>query len=169
MSAKEFIKSGDLADAYLGKHALELTARTSEQMQRVYDSRGLNFPIEVSSVLHFLNANDGASVTEIAAGLDIPHQLAAQRIRKLLAFALVEKSQDPHDARRTALNLTRKGREASEGLIACMEDTAVIYRELFAEIGCDLTAALGRAINAIEQRSLIERFEARFSKEEDAA
>ena len=163
---EDAIATSHVQDAYLGKHALQLMMRTSEQMQVVYGQRGLEFPIEASSTLHFLMLQDGSSLVEVAKGLDLQHQLVAQRVKKLIALGLVEKQPDPVDARRTALVLTANGRDQARALVACMEDTAVIYRDLFREIGCDLTAALGDALSAIRTKPLTERFAEKFARED---
>ena len=155
----DFIVDCPERDAYLGKHAYQLMLETSEQMQVVYEARGLSFPIEVSSTLHFLLRNEGSSLAQVARGLRLQHQLVAQRVKKLEKLAFLERRADPDDARRMQLFLTERGREQAEELVACMEQTALIYRALFREIGCDLTDAIERALAAIRKNPLPLRFE----------
>lgn len=164
--SSDFIADSHVEDAYLGKHALRLTALTSEQMQDVYAQRGIEFPIEVSSVMHYLLKNPDAAQSEMSKALAIPHQLSAQRVTKLLSLGLGTKRADPLDARRSLLNLTEKGHQQALLLVSCMEDTALIYRELFQEIGCDLTGAIADAIAAIETTPLSQRFAKRFAEKE---
>jgi len=164
----DFIADSHVEDAYLGKHALRLTAATSEQMQVVYSQRGIDIPLEVSSVLHYLYKNDGASLANCSKALAIKHQLCAQRVSKLMKLGLVRKQPDPEDARRTQLVLTKDGLSQAELLVSCMEDTAEIYRDLFKEIECDLTEAIGSALAAIQRKTLSDRFAQKFSRQETA-
>lgn len=162
----EFIEHSHVRDAYLGKYALQLMSETSAQMGSVYAARGLDFPIEVSSTLHFLLKNESASLSDVARGLGLQHQLVGQRLKKLFALGFAEKQPDPHDARRHHLVLTEKGRAQAEQLVACMEDTAGVYRALFAEIGCDLTEVFADVLTAIRTKPLHARFEQKNAEEE---
>jgi len=148
-----------LQNAYLGKFAQDLMFQTSEQMDVVYRSRGITIPVLLSSTLHFLAENKGASVADVSKGLGLQHQLVAQRIQKLLDMRLISKRKDRSDRRRTEYHLTSSGQEQADRLIACMTDTAVIYEELFAEIECDLVKALSKASSAIQGKSLSQRFD----------
>lgn len=162
----DFIAHSHVADAYLGKLASQLTAVTSEQMQAIYAQRGLMIPVLVSSVLHYVFKHDGASLAEISRGLGLQHQLVAQRVKKLQALGLLEKQPDPTDGRRTQYSLTEAGRAQARLLVVCMEDTAVVYRALFKEIGCDLIAALSAAIDAVRSKPLTVRFSEQFVTQE---
>ncbi len=159
----DFIAHSHVQDAYLGKLASQLTTVTSEQMQTIYANRGLTIPVLVSSVLHFISKHEDSSLADIARGLGLQHQLVAQRIKKLQALDLVVKDPDPLDARRTQYTLTHSGRDQAALLIKCMEDTAVVYRALFAEIECDLINALTAAIDAVKARPLPARFAEEFA------
>lgn len=162
----DFIGHSHVQDAYLGKLASQLTAITSEQMQAIYRERGIEFPVLVSSTLHYVFKNQGASLSDIARGLGLPHQLVAQRVKKLQASHLVEKRADPDDARRTQYGLTDAGAVQACLLVECMEDTAVVYRALFKEIDCDLIAALSSAIEAVRAKPLTVRFAEEFTPQE---
>ena len=133
--------------------------KTSAQVADIYTQRGIDIPVELSSTLHSLSYRDGASLTEIAAVLDQPHQLVAQRVKKLIAQGLVVRRRDPDDKRRFELTLTENGAEQARKLRQCMRDMARVYSELYVEIGCDLPAKLVAAMEAISTRSLADRFD----------
>ncbi|MDJ0643917.1 MAG: helix-turn-helix domain-containing protein [Erythrobacter sp.] len=154
-----FLGNGPFKDAYLGKHAYDLMVQTSDQMEVVYAQRGLLIPLQVSSVLHFLAAHDGSSMADIGAALNLPHQLVAQRVSKLLSLGLVERRPATDDRRRIELYLTDSGQEQGRLLVDCMAETAKVYRSLFEEIGCNLVSALLAASNRLESKPLAERFE----------
>jgi len=157
-----FISSSPFARAYLGKHAHDLMLKTSDQMGQVYEQRGIAVPMVASSVAHFLAENDRASLSDVARGLDIPHQLAAQRVQKLLDLGLVNKQHDPADARKSAYSLTVAGRHQANLLAECMAGTVEVYEDIYAEIGCDLAAALVEGMKCIERKTLAERFAEKF-------
>lgn len=153
-----FTRPTSIRNAYLGKHALDLVRVTSDQVADVYVKRGIAIPVELSSTLHSLSYRDGASLTDIAVTLDLPHQLVAQRVGKLLDRGLIKRRPDPDDKRRTKLCLTRQGVEQAHRLRQCMRDMAEVYGALYDEIGCDLPAVLTAALDAIASRPLVERF-----------
>lgn len=157
-----FPKSEGARNAYLGKFAQDFLMKSSEQMKQVYHDRGIAIPVLLSSVLHFLAENEGASIADVSKGLNLQHQHVAQRVQKLLALELVTKHEDINDRRRTEYHLTGKGKGEARRLIQCMKDTAQIYEELFAEIECDLIAGLRAAIGSIEARPLTQRFNQAF-------
>ncbi|MFK7958640.1 MAG: MarR family transcriptional regulator [Lysobacterales bacterium] len=149
---------GEMHKAYLGKHANELVQVSSEQVAQIYRERGMVIPVEVSSTLQYLGDNPKSSTADAARDLAVPHQLAAQRIRKLITLKCVNRRADPGDARRTQLILTTKGQRQYALLVRAMQDTAQVYQGLYEEIGCDLPAMLRKAIDALRARPLSERF-----------
>ncbi len=148
--------------AYLGKLALDLVHLSSEQVLAVYAERGLLIPVEVSSTLSYLNQHENSALSNIGAALEIPHQLAAQRVAKLLQLGLLKKRPDQQDGRRSVLELSKFGKEQADILMQCMEDMAVIYDQIYQEIECDLPAKLQSAIDALKNKNLLTRFTENF-------
>lgn len=161
-----FVNTETIRKAYLGKHAQSWVIKSAEQIQKVYEQRGIVIPVAVSSTLHCICDNEGASLADIARHLDIPHQLVAQRIGKLTRFKLVKKCPDPNDKRRSEYFLTALGQEQAKRLMQCMDDAALIYSELFDEIGCDLAQVLLDAVKALERNPLDYRFARKFDDPE---
>ncbi len=148
--------------AYLGKLALDLVHLSSEQVLAVYAERGLLIPVEASSTLSYLNQHDNSALSNIGAALEIPHQLAAQRVSKLMQLGLLKKRPDKNDGRRSVLELSKLGKQQAEILLQCMEDMAVIYEQIYREIECDLPAKLQSAIDALKNKNLLTRFTENF-------
>lgn len=161
-----FVNSETIRKAYLGKHAQNLLFLSSEQVADVYKDRGITIPVRLSSTLQFISQQPGVALADIARALDIPHQLVSQRTEKLLKLGLAKKHPDPHDGRRSEYHLTENGSAQAALLKTCMEDTALIYGDLYDEIGCDLAQALLDAIHALERTSLRTRFKDKFSPKE---
>ncbi|MEM8547086.1 MAG: MarR family transcriptional regulator [Pseudomonadota bacterium] len=144
--------------AFLGKAAQDLLTLSSAQVAVVYEQRGLDIPVEVSSTLLFLNQHERSVLTDVATALDIPHQLAAQRVAKLGRRGLIAREKDSEDRRRAYLTLTPAGRAQAQVLEQCMADMAVIYDELYREIDCDLPTKLLQAIDSLKRCDLATRF-----------
>ncbi len=158
----------DIQSAYLGKHAQAWMLQSSDQLASVYLSRGLTISVTVSSTLHYIWLNEGASLADIGRGLNHPHQLVSLRIGKLMKGGLVEKRPDPHDGRRWEYHLTQDGQRQGQILDSLMRDTAEIYREIFSEIGCDLSQKIVEACLAIRRETLPERFARAFPESQSA-
>lgn len=162
----EFEHSEFMRKAYLGKLASELILVASEQVERIYRQRGLTVPVETSSVLHFIGDNPGSTSAQICRALDLPHQLVGQRLKKLDKHGCLTRQGDPEDARRTLLELTPHGQDQHRRLVQTMADTAVVYSDLYREIGCELPDVLAKAIEALRQKPLSRRFAETFHDEE---
>lgn len=160
MDTKEHINK----KAFLGKAATELIYVSSKQVLEVYQQRGIVISVEVSSTLLFLYNNKNTTLTDIALDLNLPHQLIAKRVKKLLKLNLIKKQTDTKDKRRTFIKLTSEGKKQSILLQKCMNDMAIVYQELYQEIGCDLPKFLECAINALNKKTIIERFESKFTR-----
>lgn len=145
-------------DAYLGKRLQDLLTLSHQQMQSVYEKRGLIISVEGSSTLQVLKPGTKLALADLARILEQPHQLVAQRIQKLVRLDLVIKQSDPLDGRRTEYVLTTHGEQQWQLLNSLMIDGIDVNRALFDEIGIDLLGGLDAAISALHTRSFAERF-----------
>lgn len=168
MSNLHFTDTEIYQRAYLGKALDGLFRTVKVQMESVYRSRAILFPVSASSTLHFLSHNEGASLAEISKALKTTHQLSTQKIKILQKLSLVEKRADALDLRRFEWRLTRKGRTQARLLAACMDDVTHIYDEFYAELGVDLRTIVSDAQAALEQRTMSERFQTMFPMERSA-
>lgn len=164
-----FLTSERTRKAFLGKHAKALVDGTSEDVARIYERIGLTIPVQTSSTLQTLNTHDGLALADMARIIAIPHQLAAQRVKKLVALDIVTTQPDPNDARRKIFTLTDFGRRQAQLLKDCMDNMAVIYERLYAEIECDLAQKLLDALASIQNKPLDDRYAELFIKEDNNA
>ena len=144
--------------AYLGKRLQGLLSLSHQQMQSVYEKRGLIISVEGSSTLQVFSPGARLALADLARILEQPHQLVAQRLQKLVRLDLVIKQPDPTDRRRTEYVLTTDGEHQWQLLSTLMTDAIEVNRGLFDEIGIDLLAALDEAISALHSKSFLERF-----------
>jgi DNA-binding MarR family transcriptional regulator len=155
-------------EAYLGKRLQDLLTLSHQQMQSVYEKRGLIISVEGSSTLQVLKPGTKLALADLARILEQPHQLVAQRIQKLVRLDLVIKQPDPLDGRRTEYVLTTHGEQQWQLLNSLMIEGIEVNRGLFNEIGIDLLAGLDAAISALNTRSFAERFTAKETDIQDA-
>ena len=76
---------------------------------------------------------DGATLTELAAHLDISRQAATQMVVELLAKGYVERRPHPVDARATLVTLTPRGWACTEAAEAAIMDTARAWEAVLGE------------------------------------
>ena len=144
--------------AYLGKRLQDLLDLSHLQLKSVYQEYGLVIPVEGSSTLQALRPGTQQALTDLTRTLKQPHQLVAQRLKKLLHLKLVERSPDPKDKRRFHFSLTQAGIKQWQLLDRVMSDAIHVNERLFAEIAVDLIAALDKAISTLTDNSLQHRF-----------
>lgn len=144
--------------AYLGKQLQDLLSICHQQMQKVYESKGLVIPVEGSSTLQVLEPKACLALADIARILEQPHQLVAQRIRKLVALGLVKSQQDPNDGRRTEYVLTNLGKVQWQLLDSLMQESIHVNESLYEDAGTDLSAALNAVTTCLQERSFLQRF-----------
>lgn len=145
-------------EAYLGKRLQDLLTMSHQQMQNVYEQRGLMISVEGSSTLQMFTPGSKLALADLARTLEQPHQLVAQRLQKLVRLDLVIKQPDPLDGRRTEYMLTADGEHQWQLLNKLMADAIDVNRSLFDEIGIDLLEGLEAALNALRARDFLERF-----------
>ena len=149
---------------YLSKRAQDLRLIVLRQLQDLYASKGVIVPPVASVTLQLVARTEKPSVSDIAKILEVPHQTIAQRLGSLRKLNLVENGVDPNDQRRTIYQLTKLGAEQFKLLEECLQELAIVYSDMYDEIECDLPKFLSRAITALNDKSISERFEERFEK-----
>jgi len=147
-----------LEDAYVGKRIYDLLETLTSQISVVYTDRGILIPVHTSSTLHCLSVRKGMSLADIARTLGIPHQLARQRMDKLLALGLIEKTADPKDGRRFQWHLTAAGNRQADLLRQCMKDVITVHECMDKELGFVLAEVLTLARAALIESPMSERF-----------
>lgn len=154
----EFKQSMEQNRAFTAKRVFDLHLLILKQAEDVYVSRGMIFPVAVSSVILFLSTAKRASLTEISKALGQPHQLIAQRVKILVKLALISGVQDPDDKRRTVYEFTEAGLSQRDLLIDYCSEAEVAFGDLSNELGVDLHEVLDKACKALENKSFAVRF-----------
>ena len=146
-----------LLPAFVGARIQTLSDLIIEQGGAMLESKGLRTNARSVSIVLALHQYGPLPLTKLAERLNQVHQLTAQRLSYIEKAGLVQRKQDPNDARRSVLHLTAKGRKEAELLIAVLEEASTAFTALFDEIGCDLLTATNSAINALQTRPLLAR------------
>ncbi len=154
MSSKSNRQS--ITQSFIGKQAEDLGQLISEQIKPVYLSLGIIVPVKSCSIIHQLDSEGQATVTELAKLLSQSHQLVKQKLPRLLKLELVESSNDPDDKRRILYQLTPKGSDQAE--LLSQYSMAQVYANLSTEINADLYQVLTAAIQGLKQKDLLTRF-----------
>ena len=146
--------------AFFATHLRQLTDRITEASKVIFDEYGIATDPRTVSILIYLSGTRAATTADIALALGHSHQLASQRIAKLIDQGLVQSYVDRRDSRRRPHRLTRKGAGEVKKLVPLIERFEQVFSALFAEIETDLSVAARRALQAIEQRPLQLRYAA---------
>ena len=137
-----------------------------DQVAQVYSQKGMIFPVICSSTLLCLSKNGSASVTKIARVLKHPHQTLAQHLKTLTKLGIVKNREDKNDKRRTEYFLTARGAAQADLLDHYNLQAADVFKSLDEDIGVDLGATLDVGIEALNRRTMVDRFWELFDMEE---
>lgn len=122
------------------------------RLRHSYDrhARDLGLTLSRARALATLARHDGATQAELAQHLAIEAPTLKRQIDALVADGFVERRADPHDARKTALMLTARGRDS-----AIIDFTNRLRRDLLEGIDpadqAQATAVLERIAQNIER------------------
>jgi DNA-binding MarR family transcriptional regulator len=159
-----FIDAHPMRGAFAANTIDRLVNLIMEQGQELLREAGVGFPSRAASTVLLLGERGQLSAAEIAKELGQPHQLATQRIDLLIDLGIVARVSDPDDARRKVLSLTANGKKQFQRLKKCLVRAELVFAELFAEIGCDLSAVALRAMDALNGSSIASRARAQSLK-----
>ena len=160
MTNAGFIDSHRLGAAFIANQLERLAEQIVGQGNDMLEAAGIAFPSRAVSTVLYVGEHEPASTADIARALGQPHQVATQRVDLLIQLGIVERIDDPDDGRRKLLRLTAEGRDQFKVLTDRLEKAGQAFEALFAEIGCDLSAASQRAADALRKTSLLSRMKA---------
>jgi DNA-binding MarR family transcriptional regulator len=163
MSHRDFYDSAIVRKAYTAKKLLDLAFLIQSQVTKVYARNGMVFPVSCSSTLLHLSKSRPASVTEVARSLRHPHQTVAQHLATLSKLHVIGKRTDAADRRRTEYYLTDFGTTQADLLHQYNVEAAAVFEGLDADIGADLGDLLDKAMRALDDRPMDDRFSPTFS------
>ena len=144
--------------AFTNKRFFDLFTLINEQADVVYKDLGIKFPVVASSTVLYLAKSKEGSLTEIAKGLGMSHQLISQRVKILLNLELIEKRPAPNDKRKTIYTFTEEGEKQSQLLLDYCEGAEKAFDNLSESVGVDLLKTMNKAIEALNETSFAERY-----------
>ncbi|MEQ1618912.1 MAG: MarR family transcriptional regulator [Terricaulis sp.] len=116
--------------------------------------RGIAVPATSTSVLTYVSLREGSPLAEIAQSLGYTHQAVAKVIDMFEAKGLVQVKISDEDMRMRLVTLTRKGRREADLVRAVADRAAIVFEEVFDEIGVDVFSALRDFERALARRPL---------------
>ena len=156
---KTFIDGSIFGDAFLGNRLALLVDLIVDQGDTLLKDAGLSFPSRATSTILLVSKRENLSTADIADELDQPHQLATQRVDSLVKLGLLERRNDPMDARRKTLSLTKKGEKEATILEETLRDAQLAFQGLYQELGVNLGSIATDAILALKQTPITSRIE----------
>lgn len=142
---------------FLARRISQFHDMLADQGQVLLQARGIDLDARLASALHLIGTRARLSIAELADELDLSHQLATYRVRKLREAGLAVQERDPEDRTRYVLTLTPPGEAIHAGLRETMAVLDEVYAGLFAELGVDLFEAISRARDALRDTSIAQR------------
>lgn len=143
--------------SFLPKLAFDFVSMVEKQAGIVYQQMELIIPVITSSTLILIAEQGTASLLEIARGLGIPHQLAAQRVKALLKLQVIVADKDSADKRRTNYQLTTLGTQQHQILLTYLDHADKVFAALTEEFGVDLMEVLTAVNKSFVERPLANR------------
>lgn len=128
------------------------------QMETCLESFGVGLPGYATSIVQTLFHAGPQSISDLALGLALSHQLASQRVKWLAREGLVTVAQASDDRRVRIVTLTADGRIEAERLQEFLPLLQAAYSDLFDEIGRDAHQTVLDAATALNARPLSDRF-----------
>jgi DNA-binding MarR family transcriptional regulator len=150
-------KNSSNSHAFTPKAALDFAFLIEKQAEQVYGRFDIRFPVITSSTMHFIGLTKEASLADVAKALEIPHQLASQRIKLLLELEMIQSRADEQDKRRTLYSLTKLGKRQYILLEKYLESAEQVFQKLNEALGINLLDCLQEAKRAFIDSSLNER------------
>ena len=150
----------DLRPAFVAHLAERLSEQICAETQAVATRHGVVAPVRSHSTMLFLLRRGPATIAEMARTDGQSHQLLASRIAPIERAGLIERFDDPADARRRPYRLTKSGRAEAEAIAADTRRTAAAMEQVFTEIGVDLIAAIEQAAERLRRHPLADRIAA---------
>lgn len=157
MELGSFIDQSGFSEAFLGNQLSRLVELIVDQGDVLLKDAGVSFPSRAASTILLIGKQDGLSAADIAIELQQPHQLATQRIDALIKLDLVERKNDPKDARRKTLSLTARGKKEATVLEKTLRKAQSAFQNLYQEIEINLSTVAIQSIAALSKKPLSKR------------
>ena len=151
----------DFADD-LGPGYLNLVVRrVSQQIASAGDAymrqTGVATAATSTVILAYVARHDNTAIADIAQALGYSHQAVAKAVESMEKSGLMQTAASKEDLRKKLVVLTRDGRRDAELVERVAQRAAIVFTEVFDEIGVDLFRALRAFEDAIDRRPLVGR------------
>ncbi|WP_448568044.1 hypothetical protein [Thalassotalea ganghwensis] len=153
---------------FLPKEAFDFASLMEKQAKPVYEEMGIVIPVITTSTLVLIQQLKVASLLDIARGLNISHQLAAQRIKSLMKLQLLYAEKDVSDKRKTNYSLTELGEAQAQLVSAYLDQADQVFAELNIEFGRDLMKLLKQVNQSFVKKTLQQRIYSEESRNENS-
>jgi DNA-binding MarR family transcriptional regulator len=157
MSMDDFIT--ELGVPVLPHHLRRLVDRLMAESQVVADRTGIKSPLRSSSMMRLLQEHGPFGVVEISQRLGLSHPLIIQFEKVLTEHGLVQSKKNPNDQRSRLLELTKAGEKEARQIRRNYERIGKLYTELGDEIGVDLYEIVQKTNQALDRKSVVERYD----------
>ncbi len=144
-------------DFYLARASANFAEFLAQQAQQVYTQMGLRLPVAATSTFDLIAEKGQLSIADVARALGRSHQSASQQVKTLHKAGLLEVKTSEQDARARLYVLTADGRTQHELLKKLKAPIEEAYRQLFEELGFNLTNALEQATSVLSAKPLPDR------------
>lgn len=136
----------------LGSRVRRLIELLDGEVEAAYAASGLTWRPRYTPVLRALMASGSTSIKAVAAGIGVSHSAVSQTVSQMARDGLVVLKAGA-DARERIVVLTPKTEAMIPALQRQWAATSIAAGELDAELSAPLSAILGEAIDALDQRS----------------
>ncbi len=157
MQNSNIMDTHPLSGAFLSNKLLRLVETIADQGEVLLDSAGIRIPPRAISTVLMIGEVDNVTAADIASALDQPHQLATQRITLLIELGLIARTPHATDNRRKVLKLTKEGQAQYTLLMDMLGHIRAAMDALYEELGCNLADIAAKAVDALNERPLIDR------------
>jgi DNA-binding MarR family transcriptional regulator len=157
MQNSNIMDTHPLSGAFLSNKLLRLVETIANQGEVLLASGGIRIPPRAISTVLMIGELDNVTAANIASALDQPHQLATQRIDLLIELGLVTRTPHATDNRRKVLKLTTDGQAQYALMMDMLGHIRAAMEALYEELGCNLADMATKAVEALQDRPLIER------------
>ena len=146
-----------LNESFIAHAARRLADLVNEQTSTMMEDLNLTAPSTSVSTLIYLRQADGSTAKELADALGVSHQMATQRLNKLLELQLVEQAPHPNDKRAKVISLSKLGQVEADTLVQFTNKVAQAFSAIDAEIGCQLSSSIRKAETLLIEKPLAKR------------
>jgi DNA-binding MarR family transcriptional regulator/GNAT superfamily N-acetyltransferase len=143
----------------LGSRLRRLSERLAQDVSAVYKLQNLDFQPKWFPIFRFVAQQGSASVTDIATAVGITHPAVNLICDELLKAGLVTSAADRGDKRRRILSLSASGKRVRQQLDPVWQVLHASLSDVSEEIQSDLVNVVLRFEQALDAKSLPERFD----------